>query len=176
MKKYKQSIAKVCVLFAMLNLLCINANATQINYDADILYIPEYMLTPYKSPSAKVAPGLEYLIFRMDVNNLVSLKSTYGTGKYFYKSTIPSNGYLFYIGNLTSSAGKIKVGIGFKNPVNGEIVSVHESSFASGKVSYSENISPSNLRSDIMYLGYVDGRSNGPINGYVQYYYNDPNS
>ena len=172
--KYFSFIASLLII--ALNFPCIIANAADIAPDTNIIYNTEYTLTPYEVSPSRVAPGLEYLIFRMDVTNLISLKSTYGTGKYFYKDTIPSDGYLFYVGKLTSSGGSIDVGIGFKNSANGEIVSVHESSFTSGQVSYSNNISPSNLRNNIMYLGYVDGRTNGPISGYVQYYYNDPNS
>lgn len=175
MKKAIRSFAILLIATLVLqNIIFIPAQA--IEYDSDLgMYVDrENYLTPYQSSQSSLereAPGMEHLLFPMYANSLTQLLSTHGTAKYFYKSDIDEDGYLFYTGELTSSSSRVKVGIAYKNPANGEIVSVHATSFETNKVYSSENISPSKLSSNIKYLGFINATDCSAVSGYVHYYY-----
>jgi hypothetical protein len=124
---------------------------------------------------AREAPGLEQLLFTLYGSNVSSLLSTYGTSKYFIKDDIPTNGYIFYVGKLSSTYYS-EAGICYIAS-DGERTAVSRTTFKPDVVTTSSNYSPAKLRSDRKYYGYIKRASGtGTVSGYVQYYYLDPNS
>lgn len=128
------------------------------------------------SPSARAAPGLERMLFSFRGDGVTNLFTTYGTTKFFEKKDIPENGYIFYVGQL-SSTNYSEAEICYISQKTGERVAVTRTRFEPGKIITSSNYSPANLRSDLRYYGYIKRASGvGNVSGYVQYYYLDPNS
>ncbi len=136
---------------------------------------PTEMLSEISS-TARVAPGLERMLFSFRGDHVSNLLTTYGTTKYFEKSDIPENGYIFYVGQLSSTYYS-EAGICYIMSSGGERVAVTRTRFEPGQITTSSNYSPASLRSDLRYYGYIKRASGvGSVTGYVQYYYLDPNS
>lgn len=122
------------------------------------------------------APGLEQLLFTFYGKNVSTLLSTYGTPKYFVKDDIPTDGYIFYVGKLSSTYYS-EAGICYIDANSNERVPVSTTTFKPDVITTSSNYSPAKLRGDRKYYGYIKRASGtGTVSGYVQYYYLDPKS
>lgn len=160
----------------LLNLVPSVANAAEMVESKSIVYAdPAEQLLPYQGIMPREPAGLEYLLFGMEANQLTSkLLTTNNSGKFFVKSQIPSDGYLFYVGRLTANKTHAAAGICYYSTSSGEFVSIHETDFPSNTATSSGYILPNNLRDNRAYLGYIKNVDvAGYVSGYVHYYYLD---
>lgn len=165
----------ICVILGFILMCPVESSAEVASNETIVMADPSERLLPYQGIMERDPAGLEYLLFPMEARNLTNyLLTTLGTDKYFYKADIPDDGYLFYVGELRANDTSAAAGICYYNTPKGEHESVHETSFPSGVTTSSGYISPSRLRSDLAYLGYIKNVSaKGEVSGFVHYYYLD---
>lgn len=176
MKKTKLSIPLILFCCLLINSVSPVASATEIKaIEAIVAANSAEQLVPYQGIMPRDPAGLEYLLFSMEADHLTNhLLTTRNNGKYFVKSQIPSDSYLFYVGTLNAENTSAAAGICYYNFSSNTFVSIHETNFPSGKATSSGYLSPSNLRSSIDYYGYIKNvNTNGYVDGYVQFYYLD---
>lgn len=120
---------------------------------------------------SNVQPRTDIRLFSMTANALNSLLSTNNTTKYFYKSDLPTDSYIYYYGTLSSNNGhSIRAGIGYVGN-NNYIYLVDDTVFPSGQNYTSDVLYTSNLNSSKKYVGFIDGANTDGAYGTVHYYY-----
>lgn len=176
MKLINKLLITLCTVTILVCCILFPASADVVTESEPFRYgKPNEMLSEI-SPKARVAPGLERMLFSFRGDDVSGLFTTYGTTKFFEKKNIPENGYIFYVGQLSSTYYS-EAGICYISQNDGERIAVTRTRFEPGKITTSSNYSPSLLRSDRKYYGYIKRASGvGSVSGYVQYYYLDPNS
>lgn len=176
-KKVRQftNVLLVCVILGFILMCPVESAAAIVSNETIVMADPSEQLLPYQGMMKRDPAGVEYMLFPMEAHNLTNyLLTTRGTSKYFLKADIPDDAYLFYVGELSANNTSAAAGICYYNSIAGISVSIHETSFPSDTTTSSGYISPSNLRSDRTYYGYIKNlNQSGVVSGYVHFYYLD---
>lgn len=177
MKKTLRIACCLCLSILMFNFISLSAKAVETDSSETIIYNPANYLPSYPRDKARVAPGMERLLFQMKAVSLTGLRSSYAAGNYFDRESLPADSYIFYLGKLTGNSPSISAGICTKNVATGETFAEHRTYFPAGQFTESKNIAVSSLSPGRTYYGFINEHTgSNPINGYVQFFYWDFNA